>query len=33
MTFFLDIDLAAGYITETVAQRSGDPKIENIMRS
>ena len=24
MTFFLEIDLAAGYITETVARRSGD---------
>ena len=32
MTFFSEIDLAAGYITETVAQRSGDFQIENIMR-
>ena len=32
MTFFLEIDLAAGYITETVARRSGDLQIENIMQ-
>ena len=33
MTFFLEIDLTLGYITETVAQRSGDLQIENLMRS
>ena len=32
MTFYLEIDLAADYITETVAQRSGYLQIENIMR-
>ena len=30
--FFSEIDLAAGYITETVARRSGDLQIENITR-
>ena len=30
--FFLEIDLAASYITETVSRRSGDLQIENIMR-
>ena len=33
MTFFLEIDLAAGYIKESVSRRSGDLQIENIMRS
>ena len=32
ITFFLEIDLTSGYITEIVAQRSGDNQIENFMR-
>ena len=28
MAFFLEIDLSAGYVTETVARRSGDLQIE-----
>ena len=28
MTFFFEINLAAGYIIETVARRSGDLQIE-----
>ena len=32
MTLFWEIDLAVGYITETVAGRSGDLQIKNIMR-
>ena len=33
MTFlFLEIDLTSGYITEIVAQRSGDLQIQNFMR-
>ena len=32
MIFFFEIDLAAGYITKTVAWRSGDLQMENIMR-
>ena len=34
MTFFifLEIDLAAGYTTETVTRQSGDFQIEKIMR-
>ena len=31
--FFLEIDLTSGYITEIVAQRSGDLQIQNFMRS
>ena len=31
-TFLLEIDLAAGYITETVARRSGDLQIEKHSR-
>ena len=30
--FFLEIDLTSGYITEIVAQRSGDLQIQNLMR-
>ena len=32
MTFFLEIDLTSGYITEIVTRRSGDLQIENFMR-
>ena len=30
--FFFEIDLTSGYITEIVAQRSGDLQIQNFMR-
>ena len=32
MTFFLEIDLTSGYITEIVAQRSGGLQIQNFMQ-
>ena len=32
MTFFLEIDLTSGSITEIVTQRSGDLQVENFMR-
>ena len=32
MTFFFEINLSSGYITEIVAQRSGDFQIHNFMQ-
>ena len=32
MTFFLEIDLTSGYITEIVAQKSGELQTQNFMR-